>query len=123
MNCEAEPTSAVTDTTESTAFTMATVTPPKRHTPPPIADDIPLPDCPPPEWHNYAPPPIVPTAPVSHAHTVPGVIPMHSMPMPHPLQTEEKFYFGKRALILCLTIIGILSMTTAMFIGLYLDRI
>jgi hypothetical protein len=72
-----------------------------------------LPDCPPPEWHM--PLPVVPTMP-------PRPMPYPSV-TPNVINTEEKYYFGKGALILCLTIIGILSMTTAMFIGLYIDKL
>jgi len=36
---------------------------------------------------------------------------------------KEKYFFGKGALMLCLTAIAILSVTAGMFIGLYFDQI
>ena len=40
-----------------------------------------------------------------------------------PEITEEKYFFGKGALVFCLTVIGILSVTAAMFMGLYFNEI
>ena len=36
---------------------------------------------------------------------------------------EEKYFFGKPALVACLILIGILSVTTAMFAGLFINEI
>ena len=41
---------------------------------------------------------------------------------PQPQQPKEKYFFGKAALMFCLTIIAILSVTTGMFIGLYVNE-
>jgi len=38
-------------------------------------------------------------------------------------EKKEKYFFGKGALMFCLAIIAVLSVTAGMFIGLYFDKI
>ncbi|MCL1904269.1 MAG: zinc ribbon domain-containing protein [Oscillospiraceae bacterium] len=45
------------------------------------------------------------------------------LPQSLPVPSQEKFFFGKGALVFCLILIGILSVTSAMFMGLYLREI
>ena len=87
--------------------------------------DIPLPDCPP-EFQSK---------PVYSMHATiydddnceyteefqSNVRPINDISNLQNKKTE-KFFFGKKALFFCLTIIAILSVTTGMFIGLYFDE-
>ena len=83
--------------------------------------DMPVPDC---------PPPVRPAAPV---HGYPNTTLINSVyPAPHmqfaphmqqPPNLNEKFFFGKAAFVICLAIIGVLSMSTALFAGLYFSEI
>jgi len=79
--------------------------------------------------------PTVPTTPIIEIQPY-DYHPYEDIPLPDPPpmyatnQTpentpakKEKYFFGKGALMFCLTIIAILSVTAGMFMGLYFDAI
>lgn len=68
-----------------------------------------------PEMPQFTAPPITPSV-YEHHETPPPPIPVQ------PIQ-KEKYFFGKGALVFCLALIGILSVTSAMFMGLYFHEI
>jgi hypothetical protein len=51
------------------------------------------------------------------------VIPLESPESQESPELRERVFFGRGGLAVCLTVIGILSLTTFMFIGLYLDKL
>jgi hypothetical protein len=80
------------------------------------ADEIPLPDIPP-ETENR-------TFPASYEYAEQGYYEKSDAPiMPAQSPPREIYFFGKKALVFCLTVIGILSVTAAMFMRLYLGEI
>ena len=47
--------------------------------------------------------------------------PLQNNPALTELKAKEKYFFGKPAFVLCLSLIGILAVTAGMFVGLWLD--
>jgi uncharacterized membrane protein YvbJ len=59
----------------------------------------------------------IPPAPVEQ----PVIQPEEQKPLPQPEQTtKEKVFFGKPAFIFCICVIGVLSITCGILMGLYL---